>query len=91
MLKGNDLTYIRHERNQGVGKNSGLPYDFASMVLSDGLESFKMDIKPDLTTRSDVQNLRKGDKLTVLVDVYENFNRTAFIISDIKLAVSKAV
>lgn len=83
MLQGKNLTYIRHERNQGIGKNSGQPYDFANITLSDGLESFKLDLKPELTEKSTLENLRKGDKVTVIVDVYENFNRTQFIVSDV--------
>lgn len=87
MLKGENLTYIRHDRMQGIGTKSGKPYDFANVTLSDGLESFKLDVRPEMTESSQVQNLRKGDKVNIKVDVYENFNKTAFMVSDIKAVI----
>lgn len=83
MLKGDNLTYIRHDRMQGIGAKSGKPYDFANVTLSDGLESFKLDIRPEMTESSKVLALRKGDKVNIKVDVFENFNKTAFMVSEI--------
>lgn len=90
MLEGKNLTFIRADRMQGTGKN-GRPYDFANVTLSDGLESFKIDIKPEMTERPEVYNLKKGDKVDIKVDIYENFNRTAFIVSDIKYVTNAKV
>lgn len=84
MLKGTNLIYIRHERNKGIGKNSGLPYDFANITLSDGIESFKLDIKTDLIETKTLQDIKKGEKISVHVDIFENFNKTAFIVSDVQ-------
>lgn len=91
MLKGENLTYIRHDRMRGVGNKSGQPYDFANITFSDGLESFKVDVRPEITESSFVQSLRKGDKVNIHVDIYENFNKTAFIVADIKPAIVSKV
>lgn len=85
MLQGTKLTYIRHARNKGVGKNSGNPYDFASIILSDGLESFKLDLKPELAETRLLQDIKKGTLVNIEVDVFENFDKTAFIVSDVLL------
>lgn len=87
MLEGKNLIFIRHERNTGVGKESNKPYDFANLTLSDGLESFKMPIEPHLTESKLMHDLKKGDKVTITVDVFENFNRTQFIVSAVQLGV----
>lgn len=87
MLKGEKLTYIRHERNKGIGKKSEQPYDFASITLSDGIESFKLDLKPEVTEVNHVLELKKGDKVTITVDIFERFKNTAFIVSDVRKAV----
>jgi len=85
MLQGTKLTYIRHARNKGIGNKSGNPYDFANIILSDGLESFKLDMKPELTETRLMQDIKKGAVVNVEVDVYENFDKTAFIVSDVLL------
>lgn len=84
MLKGEKLTYIRHERNTGVGNKSGKPYDFANITLSDGIESFKLDLKPELTEYKEVAELKKGDKITITVDIFERFKETSYIVSEIR-------
>lgn len=84
MLKGDKLIYIKHERNKGVSKKSGNEYDIATVTLSNGLVSFKMDVKPFLTETPALQELRMGDVVNVLVDVEERFNNDVFYVSDIK-------
>lgn len=85
MLQGKKLTYIRHARNKGVGTKSGNPYDFANIILSDGLESFKLDMKPELAETRLLQDIKKGTVVNIEVDVFENFDKTAFIVSDVNL------
>lgn len=80
MLKGEKLIYIKHERNKGVSKKSGNEYDIATITLSDGLQSFKIDVQPFLTETPELQNLRKGDKVNVVVDVEERFNNDVFVV-----------
>jgi len=85
MLQGKKLTYIRHSRNKGIGAKSGQPYDFANIILSDGLESHKMDMKPELAETRLLQDVKKGTIVNIEVDVYENFDKTAFIVSEVTL------
>lgn len=85
MLQGKKLTYIRHVRNKGIGQKSQQPYDFANIILSDGLESFKLDMKPELSETRLLLDIKKGTLVNVEVDVYENFDKTAFIVSDVLL------
>lgn len=87
MLQGKNLNFIRIEKNEGVGKNSGLPYLFCKMTLSDGLESFKLDIKPDLFDR--VSTFKKGDTVNIEIDVIESFNRTQFIVTNVQGSLQK--
>lgn len=88
MLKGKNLTYIRHEKIEGTSQKTGLPYCFASVTLSDGLESFKLDMKPELANQ--INGLRKGDNVEITVDIGESFNRTTFLVSAVDLAKSPA-
>lgn len=85
MLQGKKLTYIRHARNKGIGAKSGQPYDFANIILSDGLESFKLDMKPELAETRLLQDIKKGAVVNIDVDVYENFDKTAYIVSEVSL------
>lgn len=87
MFKGEKLIYIKHERNKGVSKKSGNEYDIANITLSNGLVSFKIDIKPFITETPELQNLRMGDKVNVVVDVEERFNNDVFFVSDVKKVV----
>jgi len=85
MLQGKNLTYIRHERNRGIGNKSQQPYDFANIILSDGLESFKLDMKPELSEVRLLQDIKKGAVVNVEIDVYEKFDKTAFIVTNVNL------
>lgn len=82
MLKGTSLIYIRHERNRGVSKTDK-QYDFATATLSDGLESFKMDLLPALTEMPIFQALKKGDKINIDVEVFENFGKSQYMITQV--------
>ena len=83
MFFGKNLTYIRHERNKGVSKKNDKEYDFATITLSDGLESFKVDLQPYLTEMPVMSEIKKGDKINVVLDTMENFGKTNFIINEI--------
>lgn len=84
MLKGK-LKYIRHARIQGVSNKNQLPYDFANITLSDGDESFKLDLTTNLAETRLLQDLKKGTMVNIEVDVIQDNNRTQFIVSDILL------
>lgn len=77
------LVFIRAERNQGYSEKKKRDYDFASVTLSDGLESLKMEIVPELVPSL---QFKKGDNVIINVDISESNNRTVFIVSDIKKA-----
>jgi len=80
MLKGNDLRFIRANRMTGTNKK-GNPYDFADITLSDGMESFKLEVKPELVPLLDTY--KKGEKVDINVDVYERYDKTAFLVSGV--------
>lgn len=84
MFKGDQLIYVKHERNKGVSKKSGNEYDIATITLSNGIVSFKVDMKPFLADNPILQNLRMGDKVNVTVDVEERFNNDVFVITDVQ-------
>lgn len=79
------LVFIRAERNQGYSEKKKREYDFASVTLSDGLESLKMDIVPDLVPQYE-KLFKKGDSVVISVDISESNNRTIFIVNEIKKA-----
>lgn len=84
MFMGQELVYIRHSRNKGIGKESKKAYDFCNITLSDGLESFDLEMEPHLDESPDLVNLNKGDVVNLKIDVYQSFNRTQFKVVDVK-------
>ena len=83
MLRGK-FTFIRHEHNVGVSKKTDKPYDFASITLSDDIESFKLDLEQ--TAIPSLAGLRKGDSVNIEVEIGESFNQTAFKVVNVSLA-----
>lgn len=77
------LVFIRSERNKGYSEKSKKDYDFANITLSDGLESLKMDIVPELAEQYQ-NSFKKGDNVVITVDISESNNRTKFIVSEVK-------
>lgn len=77
--------FIRAERNQGVSKpeKGSKPYDFATMRVTDGLDSFNLDIKPDLEQTLN-QQVSKGDFIEVRFEVGERFKNTTYIVDSFK-------
>ena len=88
MFVGEKLVYIRHQHMSGISNKNQQPYEFANVTLSDGLESFDLNI--ELTKVSLFTNLKRGDSVIVTLDIGDSFgNRINFVVSDIKLAVEK--
>lgn len=87
MLQGKNLNFIRAEKNEGVGRESGLPYCFCNLTLSDGMESFKLDMKPEIF--ANMSNFKKGDTVNIEIDVVEKFKRTQFIVTNVQGALQK--
>lgn len=84
MLKGEKLNFIRCEHRKGVSNNTGKEYEIANVTLSDGLESFTMDIEPGRIPTA--KSFSKGDLVNIEVDVINGFNRTRFVVTNIKPA-----
>ncbi|PJO44101.1 hypothetical protein [Lysinibacillus xylanilyticus] len=79
------LKFIRAERNKGYSEKSKKDYDFANITLSDGLESLKIDIVPELAEQ--YQNtFKKGDNVVITIDMTESNNRLKFVVTDVKKA-----
>lgn len=83
MLRGK-YTFIRHEHNQGYSEKSKKDYDFASITLSDGIESFDMDLEQ--TVIPSLAGLRKGDEVNIEVETSIRFKRTAFKVVNVSPA-----
>lgn len=81
------FTYIRAERNQGISKpeKGSKPYDFCNVTLSDGIESFQLDLEPNAYLTS-IEGLKKGDKVDIEVEVGERFKNASFTVTSIKKA-----
>lgn len=79
------LVFIRAERNKGYSEKSKKDYDFANITLSDGLESLKMDIVPELAEQYQ-SSFKKGDNVVITVDISEMNNRTKFVVTEVKKA-----
>jgi len=79
------LIFIRAERNKGYSEKSKKDYDFANITLSDGLESLKMDIVPELAEQYK-NSFKKGDNVVITVDVSELNNRARFVVTEVKKA-----
>lgn len=79
------LVFIRAERNRGYSEKSKKDYDFANITLSDGLESLKVDIEPELAERCQGA-FKKGDNVVITVDISEMNNRARFVVTDVKKA-----
>lgn len=71
MLKGEGLIYVRHEHRKGVSKD-GNDYEFANVTLSDGLESFTLNI--DFSILPMFDQFRKGEAIDITVDVDIGYN-----------------
>lgn len=80
MLAG-EYTFIRHEHNQGFSEKSKKDYDFASVTLSDGIESFDMDLEQKVIPS--LAGLSKGDKVQILVEPGIRFKRTVFKVVEV--------
>lgn len=79
------LVFIRTERNKGYSEAKKKDYDFANITLSDGLESMKIDIVPELAEQ--YQNVfKKGEKVVITVDMSESNNRLKFVVTEVKKA-----
>lgn len=89
MLQGKNLNFIRAEKIEGTSAKSGLPYCFANLTVSDDMESFKLDLNPDLVPL--LAGYNKGDKINIVVDVRENFNRNQFIVTNVQAATAVKV
>lgn len=79
-INQNQLTFVRSERIKGVSKKTGNDYDIANVTISDGLESIKLSVEPILFESESFANLRKGDKVTVVIDAKERFNNINFVV-----------
>lgn len=79
-INQNQLTFVRSERIKGVSKRTGNDYDIANVTISDGLESIKLSVEPILFESESFANLRKGDKVTVVIDAKERFNNINFVV-----------
>lgn len=79
-INQNQLTFVRSERIKGTSKKTGNDYDLANVTISDGLESLKLPLEPSLCENENFQNLRKGDAVTVVIDLVERFNRVDFVV-----------
>jgi len=79
------LKFIRTERNKGYSEKKQKEYDFANITLSDGLESLKMDIVPELVEQYQSQ-FKKGDNVVITVDMNESNNRLQFVVTEVKKA-----
>lgn len=79
--------FIRAERNQGTSKpeKGSKPYDFATVRVTDGLDSFNLDLKPELKEQLE-QQFSKGDFIEVRFEVGERFKNTTFIVDQVKKA-----
>lgn len=75
MLRGK-FGFIRHEHNQGVSQKNGQPYDFASVTLSDGIESFQADL--DQAVIPSLSGLRKGDQVNIEIEPQIRFGKTIY-------------
>lgn len=79
-INQNQLTFVRSQRIRGVSKKTGNDYDIATVTISDGLESIKLSVDPVLFESESFANLRKGDKVTVVIDAQEGFNGVNFVV-----------
>lgn len=77
--------FIRAERNTGVSKpeKGSKPYDFATVRVTDGIDSFNLDIKPELEERLN-QEFSKGDFVELRFEVGERFKNTTYIVDSFK-------
>lgn len=70
MLKVEKLTFIRVNQIDGVNKDTKIPFSFANMVVSDGLESIELPLELSLVPQC--KSFGKGDKLNLDLDLTKN-------------------
>lgn len=80
-----EYTYVSHNRNKGLSKKDNSPYDFASITLSDGLESIKHSLDPQLVEQGHLDNLKRGQKVEVVLECSEGYNRVDYTITGVKV------
>lgn len=89
MFIGEKLVFIRHQHRAGISAKTNKEYEFANVTLSDGLESFTLDV--DLSVVKKFEDFRRGDKVVVTLDAVEGFgNNISFVVSNIDLSIDKS-
>lgn len=88
-INQNQLTFVRSERIKGVSQKTGKDYDLAFVTISDGLESLKLPLEPSLTDSDSFKQLRKGDGVTVVIDLVDQFNRINFVVISVVATIKK--
>lgn len=82
MLNG-EFVFIRAERIEGISSKTNKPYDIGKLTVSDGLESFDMDINPNLVPM--LGHITKGDKVKLNVEVTPGFRGTNYQVNKVDI------
>ena len=82
LISEKPVIFVGSVRNQGISKNSGKEYDFATIEVSDGIGSIEMPLRPDLSETLN-KNLSRGDKIKIRVDARKSFGRTEFLVDQV--------
>lgn len=71
---------VKTTRNQGTSK-TGQNFDIGKITISDGLESFELDINPELIPA--ITYIKKGDKVNVSLTPENTFRGVRYIITNV--------
>ena len=79
-----ELKFVEATRKKGVSQK-GFDYDFATLVVSDGLASVDLPLRPDLAEVV-TKNFNRGNSIVVHIDVAREGARTNFLVTNVLAA-----
>lgn len=80
-----EYQFIKSQRNRGLSKKDQTPYDFASITLSDGLESIKHNLDPQVVEKGTLDHVKRGQNVEVTLECSEGFNRVDYTVTGVKV------
>lgn len=80
-----EYQYVSHNRQRGLSKKDKTPYDFASITLSDGLESIPHNLDVQLVEKGIFDNLKRGQNVEVVLECSEGYNRVNYTVTGVRV------
>ena len=84
-INENELKFVATERKKGTSQKSGNDYDFATITVSDGLDSVDLSLRVDLHEYVQ-KNFARGQNVVIHIDAKRSGARTSFEVTKVEAA-----